>query len=84
MSKSSANTDFFGTYLQSVQGRTAIEGVVEQVRNESRSIEDLVNDLRFSPEEIVSAIANAAKLGIVRLEKVDGRTMVAVAATESK
>jgi hypothetical protein len=75
----SPNTDFFDTYLGEVQGRTAIEQVVERVRQSPRTVGELARELSFTPEDIASAVANAAKFGLVRLEPKGDDTMVMAA-----
>jgi hypothetical protein len=62
-----------------VQGRTAIEQVVERVRQSPRTVGELARELSFTPEDIASAVANAAKFGLVRLEPKGDDTMVMAA-----
>jgi predicted transcriptional regulator len=73
---SSANTDIFGTYLGEVSGRTAIEQIVERVRHSPRTVGELARELSFTPEDIASAVGNAVKLGLVRLESKGDDTIV--------
>jgi hypothetical protein len=72
----SANTDFFDTYLGEVRGRTAIEQVVERVRQSPRTVGELARELSFTPEDIASAVGNAVKFGLVRLESKGDDTIV--------
>jgi hypothetical protein len=78
-----ANSDFFGTYLGEVSGRTAIEQVVERVKQGPRTVGELARELSFTPEDIASAVGNAAKFGLVRLESRGDDTIVASAGPPS-
>jgi hypothetical protein len=62
-------TDYFGTYLKEVRGVTALEQVLNLLRSGPQTVGQLATTLPVSPEEVASAIANARKLGYVRLEK---------------
>jgi hypothetical protein len=73
---SSPNTDYFDTYLGEVRGRTAIEQVVERVKQTPRTVGELAQELSFTPEDIASAVGNAAKFGLVRLESKGDDTVV--------
>jgi hypothetical protein len=72
----SQNTDYFNTYLGEVRGRTAIEQVVERVKQNPRTVGELAQELSFTPEDIASAVGNAAKFGLVRLESKGDDTLV--------
>jgi hypothetical protein len=79
----SANTDFFDTYLSEVQGRTAIEQIVERVGQSPRTVGELARELSFTPEDIASAVGNAVKFGLVRLESRGDDTIVMPAAKQA-
>jgi hypothetical protein len=70
------STDFFGTYLEGIRGRSALEQVLSLVRIRPRSLAELVNELDFTAEEIVSATAKAQQLGMVTLEQTNEQTTV--------
>lgn len=74
------SSDVFGTYLEEVKGRTAIEQVLERLKTKPRSVGELTRELNFSPEEIASAIAKASQLGMVQLETTGDETLVSLAA----
>jgi hypothetical protein len=71
-----ANTDFFNTYLNEVEGRTAIEQIVKRVRQQPQTVGELARELSFTPEEIASAVGNAVRFGLVRLDSKGDETLV--------
>jgi hypothetical protein len=73
---SSLKTDYFGTYLKEVRGVTALEQVLERLQSGAQTVGQLATELPVPPEEIASAIAQAEKLGYVRLEKSGDETLV--------
>ncbi len=72
----SRKTDYFGTYLKEVRGVTALEQVLNLLRSGPLTVGQLATELPVSPEEVASAIAQAGKLGYVRLEKSGDDTKV--------
>ncbi len=71
-----SSSDVFGTYLGEIQGRTAIEQIVRRVREQPCTVGQLARELSFTPEEIASAVGNAVKLGLLRLEAQGDETLV--------
>jgi hypothetical protein len=79
----SNSSDYFDTYLGEVAGRTAIEHVVSRVRQQPATVGELARELDFTPEDIASAVGNAAKFGLVRLETKGDDTIVIAAAPQA-
>jgi hypothetical protein len=77
-SSTASSTDVFGTYLEEVKGRTAIEQILARLKAKPQSVGQLTRELSFSPEEIASAIAKASQLGMVDLETTDDETLVSL------